>query len=297
MKLNVIGLLILIFVLVSAVHAENLVPSKTTNPHMGAVEHAEAKKAAELLDNAVDFLKINGPEKSALVFNDSKGAFVHNEYYVYMVGLDGVMYASGGASRTFVGLNVLNLHDASGKLFIHEMLDMAKTSDAGSVKYIWLNHASNREEAKTTFFRKVGNYIVCVGYYIPRGTLEEAVLLLDKAVEMVEKIGEKAAFKTFNDPNGGFVVKDEYVFAIGLDDGKYRASGAAPGLAGVDVRELTDAAGTPLFKEMIEIAKQKGSGVVDYMWRNPSTNAIESKHTLVKRVGDILLGVGYYTPN
>jgi cytochrome c len=113
----------------------------------------------------------------------------------------------------------------------------------------------------------------------------------------MEKSGERVAFKTFNDPTGGFVLDDEYVFAVGLDDGKYRASGAAPDLTGVDVRDLTDAAGKPLFKEMIEIAKQKGSGEVDYVWRNPATNAVEHKHTLIQRIGNVLLGVGYYTKN
>ena len=297
MKLNRLGLLILTLVFATVVQAADNVPTNASTSLMGAIERGKAKEAGELLERAVEFMKSNGPDKSIVEFNDRKGNFVSNEYYVYLVGLDGIMYASGGASRTFVGLNVSNLHDAAGKMFIREMLDKAKTSESGTIKYVWINHVSNREELKTTLFRKVGNYLLCVGYYIPRGTFEEAINMLDRAVELVEKSGEKAAFKTFNDPAGGFVVNDEYVFAIGLDDGKYRASGAAPNLTGVDVRELNDAAGKPLFKEMIQIAKEKGSGVVDYVWRNPTTNAIEEKHTLIQRVGDILLGVGYYYKN
>ena len=119
--------------------------------------------------------------------------------------------------------------------------------------------------------------------------------MLNKAVALLKKSGGKTAFKAFNDPQGGFVINDEYVFAIGLNDGKYRATGASPNLVGVDVRELSDAAGTPLFKQMIALAKQKGSGTVDYVWRNPATNAVEQKHSLIQRVGDVLLGVGYYT--
>jgi cytochrome c len=85
------------------------------------------------------------------------------------------------------------------------------------------------------------------------------------------------------------------VFAIGIEDGRYRASGASPQLNGMDVRGMKDAAGNPLFEDMISIAKTKGSGTVQYVWRNPATNAVESKHTLIQRVGDVLLGVGYYT--
>lgn len=121
--------------------------------------------------------------------------------------------------------------------------------------------------------------------------------MLAKAVAFLKKSGGKTAFKAFNDPQGAYVVNDEYVFAIGLDDGKYRASGASPNLTGIDVRGLNDAAGKPLFKEMIALAKQKGGGTVDYVWRNPATNAIEQKHSLIQRVGNVLLGVGYYTKN
>ena len=152
-------------------------------------------------------------------------------------------------------------------------------------------------ENKTSLYRKVGDRIIAVGYYIPRSSAEQAQKMLDEAVALVKRSGGEAAFKAFNDPQGGFVMNDEYVFAIGLDDGKYRASGASPNLVGVDVREITDAAGTPLFKQMIALAKDKGTGTVDYVWRNPATNAVEKKHTLIRRVNDVLLGVGYYSSN
>jgi hypothetical protein len=60
---------------------------------------------------------------------------------------------------------------------------------------------------------------------------------------------------------------------------------------------LLEAAGKPLFKEMIELAREQGEGTVDYVWRNPATNAVEQKHSLIQRVDDVLLGVGYYAPN
>ena len=88
---------------------------------------------------------------------------------------------------------------------------------------------------------------------------------------------------------------DQYVFAIGIDDGKYRAYGASPQLTGMDGRGLRDATGKPVVEEIISLAKEKGSGTVDYMWRNPATNAVEQKISLIKRVDDVVLGVGYYT--
>lgn len=301
MKFNRIGLLTLALTSALAAacgaNAADNLPMNTVSKPIGAIERSDARRAAALLERAVDYLQKNGPEKSFGVFNDRKGTFVNDEYYVFTVGMDGVLYASGGASSGLVGLNVLDLRDAAGKPFIRDMLESARVSESGVVEYRWLNHVDNRVEDKTSQFRKVGEYIVCVGYYISRASAEEAKAMLDRAVAFLKKSGGKAAFKAFNDPQGAYVINDEYVFAIGLDDGKYRASGASPNLTGVDVRALSDAAGKPLFKEMIALAKQKGGGTVDYVWRNPATNAIEQKHSLIQRVGNVLLGVGYYTKN
>ena len=299
MQFKQLFLLILSLAAAAVVHAaaDEYMPPNTPSIPSGSIERSEAKLANSLLNRAVDYLQTNSPEDSFKAFNDHSGKFVSNEYYVYVIGLDGVMYASGGASSSFVGLNVLDLRDASGNEFIRQMLDIAEHNDAGVIVYHWLNSVDNRLEIKTTQFHKVGNYLVCVGYYVPRASMEEAQALLDRAVSLLKKSGGKTAFKNFNDPKSGFVIKDEYVFAIGLDDGKYRASGAAPFLTGKDVRELTDAVGKPLFKEMIALAKEKGGGTIDYVWRNPATNAIENKHTLIQRVGSVLLGVGYYTKN
>lgn len=263
----------------------------------GSIERQHARQADALLEQAVAHLQRNGAEQSLAVFNDPRGGFVEGQYYLFTLGLDGTMLSSNGPSRSLVGLNVQDLADAAGKSFMREILDKAKTADSGTVGYQWLNPADNELENKTSQFRKVGDHILVVGYYIPRATAEHARKMLDQAAALMKKAGNETAFRAFNDPQGGFVINDEYVFVIGLEDGKYRASGDSPSLVGVDVREVQDAAGTPLFKQMIALAKDKGTGTVDYVWRNPATNAVEHKHTLIQRFDDVLLGVGYYSSN
>jgi cytochrome c len=295
MKLNHRNLLILS--LGAALCASPLAYSATDGAQAkGSVERSHARQANALLDRAATHLQQAGPEQALAAFNDRKGGFVDGQHYVFVLDTAGTMLASNGASRALVGLNVMDLKDAAGQPFIREIVEGAKTSDSGQVKYHWLNPADNKVENKTSLYRKVGDQILVVGYYIPRSSAEHAQKMLDEAVSLVKRSGEEAAYQAFNDPQGRFVMNDEYVFVIGLEDGKYRASGASPNLVGVDVREITDAAGTPLFKQMIELAKDKGIGTVDYVWRNPATNAVEKKHTLIRRVDDVLLGVGYYTP-
>ena len=268
-------------------------PATTARPP-GSIERGETKKAAALLDRAVDYLQKSGPEQAFAAFNNRKGDFVNGPYYVYVVGMEGIMHANGGAPDVLVGKNVLDLRDAAGKSLIRELLQEAKRKDSGTIEYRWLNRANNRVENKTTQFRKVGNQVVAVGYYLPRSTVEQAQELLDKAVSEVKKVGASAAIKAFNDPKGGFIRGDLYVFVVGLTDGNYRASGAAPQLSGQNASELHDAAGKPMIQEMIALAKQKGNGQVNYVWLNPATNAVEPKHSVIQRVDDMLLGVGYY---
>lgn len=264
-------------------------------PVAGSAERGHQRAAEDLLGKAVAYLEAEGADKALAAFNDRQGHFAEGQYYVFALDRAGIMRASSGASRSLVGLDVRALKDAAGVPFMNEILDAAAKAPRGEVRYHWLNPADNKVEDKVSRFQVVGDLILAVGYYLPRGTAEQARALLDKAVALIGSAGQEQAFQAFNDPQGGFVVGDEYVFVIGLDDGRYLASGRSPNLIGTDVREVKDAAGKPLFKEMIALARDKGTGRLDYMWRNPVTNAVEHKHTLVQRVGDVLLGVGYYS--
>jgi cytochrome c len=121
----------------------------------------------------------------------------------------------------------------------------------------------------------------------------QAQALLDRAVATVQKDGPDRAFAQFDDPSAGFVVGDLYVFVFDLK-GVYHASGANPRLVGSDAYDLTDVEGKPLVREMIARAKSSGHGEVSYVWLDRTDNKVERKHSLVQRVGDYIVGVGYY---
>lgn len=126
-----------------------------------------------------------------------------------------------------------------------------------------------------------------------RSTEEEAIDMLNKAVAYMKEHGEQAAFKAFNDPKGKFVHGDLYVFVFDMEC-NYVASGANPKLVGTAASDLKDAKGKELVKEMIEVAKNKGEGSVEYVWLNRQTNQVEPKSSHIKRVGNYIVGVGHY---
>jgi len=111
----------------------------------------------------------------------------------------------------------------------------------------------------------------------------------------LRRLGAGKAFASFNDTRGAFVRDDLYVFAVDLQNGQFLAHGMNPKLTGTDAASLHDVEGRPLVRQMIELAKAQGEGTVDYVWRNPVTNAVEKKRSFVRRANGSLIGVGFYS--
>jgi cytochrome c len=129
-----------------------------------------------------------------------------------------------------------------------------------------------------------------------RGTREEAVAMVKKAVAHFNKVGKEAALADFNDPKGKFVDRDLYLFVFGTSgDGVELANGANIKLVGKHLIDLRDADGKYMVKEFLATANSAaGSGWIEYKWPNPVTKGIDAKASYVEKVGDILIGCGIY---
>ena len=253
---------------------------------------SDVQRARALLARAIIRYRQQGDEAFA-AFNGPT-EFVDGELYVWVLGTDGVMLASGGSSSALIGRKVSNMRDAFGTPFFYDMLEKAKTSDTGVVEYRWLNRLHHKPERKITLFTKIGTRLLAVGYYIPRASAEQASAMLERAVGAMQADSVKA-LAAFNDLNGGYIEDDLYVFVVGIDDGKFRAHGVSGRLVGSDGYALTDPNGKPVIRQMLDALKDKDRGELDYAWRNPVTRQVENKHTLFRKVGNNLVGVGYYT--
>lgn len=259
-----------------------------------AADHATPREARALFDQAVKYLKANGPEKSWKAFNNRTGPFVKKDLYVYVIDTKGTYVANGAAPVELVGLNVLDTVDAAGLPLFREMIAVTDKQAEARIRYVWLNRKSNHVEPKHAWLYRDGNYILGVGYYAPRSSADDARKLLDAASDQIRRQGMARALASFNDRNGPFVRDDLYVFAVNLANGKFEAHGMNPKWTGTDASDLHDVEGKPLMKEMLELARNKGEGSVDYVWRNPITNAVENKRTFIRRENGSLIGVGFY---
>jgi signal transduction histidine kinase len=129
-----------------------------------------------------------------------------------------------------------------------------------------------------------------------KGTADEAVAMVQKAGEFLKKHGREKAFAEFNNPKGAFLYKDLYIFTfLANGDGIEQANGANVKLVGKSLKEMKDADGNYLIKDILALGMSKeGRGWVDYKWPNPSTGTIDAKRTYVERVDGVIIGCGIY---
>ncbi|OPY10169.1 MAG: Cache domain protein [Syntrophaceae bacterium PtaB.Bin038] len=122
------------------------------------------KEAQAMLAKAVEFYKANGQAKAFAAFDDPKGKFVDRDLYIYVSDLNAKIL-SHGANKALIGKTLIELKDSTGKQFMKELVDKAKTSASGTVDYKWTNPQSKKVEDKLVFFQKVGDVILACGAY------------------------------------------------------------------------------------------------------------------------------------
>lgn len=122
---------------------------------------------------------------------------------------------------------------------------------------------------------------------------EEAVALVEKAVALVKAQGKDKALAEISNPQGQFVKGELYVFVYDMT-ATVVAHPVNSKLIGKNLLEVPDADGKLFRKEIQELAKTKGTGWVDYKYKNPQTSKIESKTSYFKKEGDIILCCGVY---
>ncbi|WP_116871299.1 cache domain-containing protein [Vibrio splendidus] len=278
-----------------AEHSETEKQAKPVNvldisePHV--VSEAE-RRTKTLLAKAVIHVQTEGDESVKDFMSDPE--YIDGELYVFALGIDGQFLASGGSSMVLVGDSVLDTQDVYGNPFFREMITKAVHNGFGEVEYHWTNPTDRMGEPKTTFFERVGDVIVAVGYYPERSSAAEAKNLLARAMTAIVE-SEQDSLVEFNDAEGSFVEGDLYVFVMDMSSGKLLAHGVSPELVGRSHNEILSPDDKPILTDMLNLARENGRGVYTYRWLNPLSSKVETKHTYYRVIDNKLVGVGYYT--
>jgi cytochrome c len=121
--------------------------------------------------------------------------------------------------------------------------------------------------------------------------------LVEKAAAFIESKGKDAAFAEFRKPNSEWFNGETYVFAYDPDV-NVLLNPAFPEKEGLKGKGKKDTNGKLFHDELVNVAKTKGSGWVDYMLPKPGAGDTPvRKWSYVKAVkveGVVLVGAGFY---
>ncbi|KTC32114.1 cache domain-containing protein [Pseudomonas sp. L5B5] len=249
--------------------------------------------ARALLEKALVRYQEQG-DKAFAAFS-RQGEFVDQDRYVFVVDTHGVMLASGGPSSALIGRDVSRVLGADLRKAFEEALRTPQGSGIQQAEYRWQNWADGKIERKHVYFQRVGERILAVGYYLPRASADQARALLERTADALAK-DQAGTLKAINDLQGGFIEDDLYVFVVSLDTRRYLAHGTNLRLLDTDFAKVRDPDGKPVGEPMLALLARQDQGEYRYRWKNPVTGRIEDKHAYLRKVGSLLVAVGYYSP-
>lgn len=259
-----------------------------------ATAQEEGEQARQLLSEAVDYYKEHG-DKAMATFS-RQGEFVRDDLYVFMVNTNGIMLASGGPSVMLIGRDIFNTIDDELKPRFQQALNLPESGQVHEADYPWGDwNSRSRKMTKYVYFQRVDDKIIAVGHYQPRASSEEAVQLLQVAVEAVES-DARAAFNAINALDERFYKDDLYVFVVENDSQRIVAHGSNLRLVGRNLGSLADRVGRPINSDDLTQVNSEGAIEFEYQWEHPITGEIENKHAFARKVGHYLVVVGYYQP-
>ncbi|WP_296256696.1 MULTISPECIES: cache domain-containing protein [unclassified Pseudomonas] len=125
---------------------------------------ATPDQARALLDKAANALQQD--EQGTLeAINNLKGGFLQDDLYVFVVDIGSQRYVAHGTNLRMVDTDFSKVKDPEGKPVGIPMLEMVKKQPQGEYEYRWRNPVTGKVEHKHAYMRKVGHFLVAVGYY------------------------------------------------------------------------------------------------------------------------------------
>jgi cytochrome c len=125
-------------------------------------------------------------------------------------------------------------------------------------------------------------------------TKDEVVAVVKKAVAFYKANGRDKALAEFNNKDGQFAKGEDYVDVHDLS-GVCLAHPISPAKVGLNRLDSADSAGKFYIKEIVETAKTKPSGWIDYVMKNPTTGKLENKTAYWEVADGLIFKAGTYS--
>ena len=127
-----------------------------------AGEFGTREQAKAMLERAVTMLETD-KDRALDLFTSGAGGFIDRDLYVFCGGPDGMLTAH----PYFMGTNLKEFKDQTGKAAGEEIYAVAKVGDFAEVSYKWVQPGGGDEQVdKVTFVTKVDDQVCGVGFYV-----------------------------------------------------------------------------------------------------------------------------------
>ncbi len=122
---------------------------------------------------------------------------------------------------------------------------------------------------------------------------KDAIALVEKGAAFMKAKGKDDMIKQINAKDPEYVQGPLYL-VMRDNKGVVLANPVNPAMVGKDLLDVPDVDGKLFRREILEVAKTKGKGWVDYKFKNPSSGKVEAKTSYIYKVGDVTLEAGIY---
>jgi cytochrome c len=116
---------------------------------------------------------------------------------------------------------------------------------------------------------------------------------VEQAIGFYRTVGKGVALAEFSNPNGMFVQGEMYIFVLSTT-GTMLAHGVNERFVGLDFIDVKDSDGKLFNREILQMAKEKGSGWVEYKWYHPRRNRVLPKQAYFQQVDDLIFCSAVY---
>ena len=253
--------------------------------------------------------------KFSHAFVDAARFYSDKSGYFFVETLDSFAWCVAHINHDLIGTSRINIQDQNNKFFIQDIVETVRYSGSGFVEYYKLNPATLVKERKLSFVTNIPSAQWFIGtgfygdppekYYDPidaqKIVLMEVTNTMSNGIDGIFKniyttTDEQISFcrdfldhiRFFDDGSGYFFINDF--------DGINIAHGADASHQGQNNYDLQDAHGAYIIRDMIDIAKNDGSGYYQYYWNNPATGKEETKVAYISRIPDTeyFIAAGFY---
>tara|TARA_R110000764_G_scaffold83120_1_gene163550 strand:- start:396 stop:1259 length:864 start_codon:yes stop_codon:yes gene_type:complete len=124
-----------------------------------------SREEAKLFLDRVAAAVADSPEETFERINGLDAEFQRDDLYAFVVDIDTERFVAHGYNLRLVRSDFRKIHSADEHPIGQQILQAVEQADQGTVSYVWPNPVTRKNEQKITMFRRVGHYIVLVGYY------------------------------------------------------------------------------------------------------------------------------------